>query len=161
MERNWRDISKARNFLIEPCKESENKACVSIRSGESSSPHYGPRMFPLLRLPRGRPKWNAARLIFSRWEKGGKTRTCDTQAMKDFYESQRMICDENGPCSAMSAHERKQWVDYFAKINEEQHLLAESVSPDYWIPETRAHVEAHLKSIAKPKTPDEIHAGKT
>ena len=116
-------------------------------------------MFPLICLPTGRPQWNAARLIFSRWEKGGKTRSCDVQAMKDFNESRKMICSEDGPCAAMSAHERKVWMEYFDKLDKDQHLPASPVSPEFWMLETRVDMEDLLKSIAKPKTPDELHAG--
>lgn len=159
MEAHWNAITEARNFFIEKCQENENEACVSIRTSADSAGRYGPRMFPLKRLPVGRPQYNPARLIFSRWEKGGKARTCDLQAMKDFNDSRKMICDPEGPCAAMTANERENWEKYFEETDIEQHKPAEDIEPGFWIPETKADVVAHLNSIAKPKTQEEIHAG--
>ena len=116
-------------------------------------------MFPLKGLPVGRPQYNAARLVFSRWEKGGKARTCDVQAMKDFEDSRKMICSEDGPCKAMTALERKDWDGFFDEVDTEQHLPAGPVEADYWIPETRKDVQDRLILIAKEKTPEDLEAG--
>lgn len=102
----WSDITKGQQFLFEPCTQfDDGKPCeigVSFRVQESSSGPYGPKLFAIENLPKGRPLYNAARPIFSRWDKDNKNqRTSDALAKKDFEKSKSMICDPDGKIIAL------------------------------------------------------------
>lgn len=106
----WADIREGQQFLIERCTHDNDgnpvPTGVSLLVAEYSSGPFGKKMYPLQNLPRGRPEYNAARPIFSRWEKdaNGKetgNRTSTEQAMALFRRSEKQICDEEGPLSQL------------------------------------------------------------
>lgn len=105
INKQWKDITEGQQFLFEPCTHSDDgKPCPTVpyRAQEYSSGPYGPKFFPLKNLPIGRPLYNAARTIFSRWDKENRNqRTSDEQAKKDFEKSKSMICDPDGKITAM------------------------------------------------------------
>ena len=107
LEKHWKDITEAQQFVIQRCNHKDDGerliTGVALRAAESSSGPYGPKQYPLHNLPLGRPDYNEARPIFSRWErdeKGKQTgrRTTNERAMSDFENSKKMICDPEGPC---------------------------------------------------------------
>ena len=63
----WGDISDGQQFLIERCSHDMSgkpiSTGVSLQVAEYSSGPYGPKMYPLQNLPKGRPEYNASRPI--------------------------------------------------------------------------------------------------
>ena len=106
----WGDITNGQQFLIERCSHDMSgkpiSTGVSLQVAEYSSGPYGPKMYPLQNLPKGRPEYNASRPIFSRWEKDSSgrdtgNRTSTELAMAQFDKSRTMICDPEGPISQL------------------------------------------------------------
>ena len=106
----WEDITEGQQFVMERCSHDMNgnvvSTGVSLQVAEYSTGPFGPRMYPLQNFPEGRPEYNAARPIFSRWEKdsNGKDtgkRTSVEIAMALFSKSRKMICDPDGPISQL------------------------------------------------------------
>ena len=164
LETHWDGITEPHQFMIEPCRtDNETGVGVSIKAADFSSSDWGPPMYPFRNLPRGKPQLNAARQVFSHWERDNATnkltgnRTSDDQAKKEFAKSQEMICSPNGPITEMDSLQREQWVEFFKQLAVEQCLPAAPL--ELWFPETKADVIEHLASIAKEKTPDEVSSG--
>jgi hypothetical protein len=163
LETHWDGITEPQQFMIEPCSTDKDTGVgVCIKAADFSTHDWGPMMHPFRNLPKGKPQLNAARHVFSRWERDARNkmtgnRTSEDQAKKDFARSKEMICSQFGPITEMYSYQRKQWEKLFDELEEEQCLPAGPV--ECWFPESKAEVVEYLASIAKEKTSDELHSG--
>jgi hypothetical protein len=102
-------------------------------------------MFPLQRLPNGKPRYNANRPIFSKWETATK-RTSVENSEEIFKKAEAQIFGSIGDLHEMSfSFQRDAWKSLIKKLRKWEKLEAKDY--DAWWPQSRQDVTLWISSI--------------
>lgn len=158
MSKYFSSISLPRQFIFS--KDDNEGSTVDgvhamVRCSEWSNSILGEAMFPLQRLPNKKPKWNANRRVFSKWEKNGSqlTRTSLEKAEDIFKKAEAQIFHRNGEDYFMHFDfQRESWNRLLKKIRKWETLKEEEY--EGWWPITHEDVPIWLATLPQlPLTP--------
>ena len=134
-----------------------------VRCSEWSNSVLGEPMFPLQRLPTQKPRWNANRSVFSRWETSS-TRTSTEKSEEILKKAEAQVFYKDGEHYDLPFDfQRSSWVKLLGRIRKWEKLQA----GDYegWWPITHGDVISWVSSLSKqPLTSDggyELYATST
>jgi hypothetical protein len=118
-----------------------------VRCSEWSHSLLGPPMFPLQRLPTSKPRWNANRSVFSKWETLN-TRTTPEKSEEIFKKAEAQIFRKSGDLFDIPFDfQRDSWKKLLQKIRKWEKLQPE----DYqgWWPISHEEVITWVSNLAK------------
>ena len=107
----------------------------------------GEPMFPLQRLPTSKPKWNANRSVFSRWETSS-IRTTLEKSEEIFQKAEAHFLAKNDKNHDMHFDfQRQSWTRLLKKIRKWERLPAEDY--DGWWPISHEEVSTWVADLPK------------
>ena len=118
-----------------------------VRCSEWSNSVLGPPMFPLQRLPISKPRWNANRSVFSKWETIN-TRTTPEKSEEIFKKAEAQIFRKSGDFYDIPFDfQRDSWKKLLKQIRKWEKLQPE----DYqgWWPICHEEVSTWVSNLAK------------
>jgi hypothetical protein len=110
-------------------------------------------MFPLQRLPNQKPRWNANRPVFSKWETSN-TRTTPEKSEEIFKKAEAQIFSKSGEYYDIPFDfQRDAWSKLLKRIRKWEQLKAKDF--DGWWPLSNADVTSWVSSLTElPLTSD-------
>lgn len=141
-------ISQPRQFIFSKTNNglsTPDGVQTMVRCSEWSHSPLGEPMFPLQRLPNGKPRYNANRPIFSKWETATK-RTSVENSEEIFKKAEAQIFGSIGDLHEMSfSFQRDAWKSLIKKLRKWEKLEAKDY--DAWWPQSRQDVTLWISSI--------------
>lgn len=105
---------------------------ATVRCSEWSNSLLGEPMFPLQRLPLEKPKWNANRSVFSKWETRA-IRTTTEKSEEIFLKAEAQIFAKNGGIHDITFDfQRDSWTRLLKKIRKWEKLQASKYVEGWW-----------------------------
>ena len=118
-----------------------------VRCSEWSNYVLGEPMFPLQRLPKQKPRWNANRPVFSKWETP-KIRTTFEKSEEIFKKAEAQLFSKSGENYDIPFEfQRHSWVKLLTRIRKWEKLRAADF--DGWWPLSNADVTLWVSSLTK------------
>jgi len=148
--KNHSSISLPRQFIFSKDHNSgstEDGIHITVRCFEWSNSLLGEPMFPLQRLPNSKPKWNANRSVFSRWETSN-TRTTSEKSEKILKKAESQIFSKNGEYYDIPFEFRRDsWRRLLKKIRKWEKLEPHDYTE--WWPINHEDVSTWINTLAK------------
>lgn len=149
-------ISLPRQFVFsknDSAESTDDGVKAMVKCSEWSNSVMGEPMFPLQRLPIQKPRWNANRPVFSKWETP-KVRTTPEKSEEMFKKAEAQIFSKSGEYYDIPFDfQRDSWVTLLQRIRKWEKLEAKDF--DGWWPMSNADVTSWVSSLTElPMTSD-------
>ena len=143
-------ISLPRQFIFSKNDDAGSTADgvkAMVRCSEWSNSVLGEPMFPLQRIPNQKPRWNANRPVFSKWETP-KTRTTIEKSEEIFKKAKAQIFSKSGENYDIPFEfQRDAWVKLLKRIRKWEQLKAKDF--DGWWPLSNVDVTVWVSSLTE------------